>query len=105
VIRNDNSVITVPLKDLHNPPDIHVAIINEAFFIERGFAANVAEVNICDFTLAAVRFNRLIDICAGHFGKCADAEFEGIGWTGVRVQQLLVKVRAVDQSRLAADDW
>ena len=72
------------LQNPQHPEHIHVTVVNERLLVKRHFAADVAQVDISQFVLAAVGFNRFVNVALGHFGEGAHAKFERIGRAGFK---------------------
>ena len=97
----------VKLFFLQNPQHaqhIHLAVVNERFLVVRHLVADVAQMDVAEFSLAAVSFHRVINVAVLHFGDGADAKFQRVARAGFQVNQLLVKLRLPDQPRLRADE-
>src|SRR5580658_5572408 len=105
VIGDQHAVEAVAMQDGEHADHVDLTIVNEGFAIVGYPAGDVAKVNVAEPLLAAVGFDRCIEVDSGHLAERAQAELELVTGTGVDVDETLVKTRLLNQARLATHGW
>ena len=90
----------VPLQDRENAQHVHFAFIYKCFAVMRNFPDHVAQVNVSDFVLLAVRINRVVNIVFRHFRQSSHAKFQHVAGAGNQVNQPLIHAGLIHQPRL-----
>src|SRR4051794_41117591 len=100
MIRDDNSIESVLVQNSHNTQIVQIAFVDMRFLVVGDLTMHVSEVDVGDAALAAVLVYCLINIAVSHLSQRADAEFQGVRWAVIQVNQFLIKPRLIHQTSL-----
>jgi hypothetical protein len=99
VVGDHDAVVPHVAQHAEGAEHVEVALVHEDFLVVRHLPAHVAEVDVGDLPLATVVLDALVHVAVAHLLEGAEAELEGIGRAGREIQDLLVLVRLVHQTR------
>src|SRR6185437_14632158 len=105
VIRDNYAVKVVALQDGQDSNHVHVAFVNEGLPVMRGLSHDVSKVKVSDVAPAAVLIDGIVHIAFGHLRNGPNTKLQRIAVTGSNVQQALIHVWLIHQSRLAPHGW
>jgi hypothetical protein len=86
VIRNQHAVVSVLLENPQHAQHVHVAFVNERFFVERHLAAHVAKVDVGQLALPAVSVHRFVNVALGHLGETAETKLQRVARAGFEIK-------------------
>jgi hypothetical protein len=102
MVGDEHAVVPVGLENSQYAEHVDVAVVDECLVVPRGLAVDVPQVDVGNLSLPAVLVDRLIHVPLGHLGERADAELQRIGRAWPAINQLLVKLRPIDQPGVPA---
>src|ERR1017187_4187312 len=105
VIGNEYAVESVLVENGDHSKHIDVAVIDKCLVVMRHFAAYIAEVNVRDSLLHTVVVKRFVKIAASHLSQRSKATLEHVARAGRNIDQALIHLGLIDQSRLLAEGW
>ena len=100
MVGNQHAVKVVLFQDCHDPCHVNLAFVDKGLGVVGDLPFHIPEVDVSDIPVAGITVAYFVDVPFGHFGQRAKTEFQRVMVTRDDIQQSLIQLGLIHQTRL-----